>query len=139
MTHSDSRVTIHMAASLDGFIARTDGSVDWLETSDYFDGGDNLDPSHVEAFLGTIDCYVMGSRTYETALGFDARSVVVTDVPAYAIVGGNPARIIRERFEPDKVRILEALAWWDWPVQEITRHLALIVSGDVEALRRIAE
>ena len=62
-----------MAASLDGFIARRDGSVDWLETSDEFAGGDTLDPKFVEAFLKTIDCYVMGSRTYETALRFEAQ------------------------------------------------------------------
>lgn len=73
MADGDSRVTIHMAASLDGFIARRDGSVDWLETSDDFEGGEALDPEYVEEFLGTIDCYVMGSRTYETALGFEAR------------------------------------------------------------------
>jgi dihydrofolate reductase len=66
-------VTIHMVASLDGFIARRDGSVDWLETSDDFDGGDTLDPQDVERFLAGIDCYVMGSRTYETALDFEAR------------------------------------------------------------------
>src|SRR5690349_11287165 len=73
MATTDSRVTIHMAASLDGFIARKDGRVDWLETSDEFVGGDTLDPGFVEAFLKTIDCYVMGSRTYETALGFEAK------------------------------------------------------------------
>ena len=67
----DSRVTIQMAASLDGFIARRDGSVDWLETSDDFAGGETLDPEFVQAFLQTIDCYVMGSRTYETALRFE--------------------------------------------------------------------
>ena len=44
MANSDSHVTIHMAASLDGFIARKDGRVDWLETSDEFPGGDTLDP-----------------------------------------------------------------------------------------------
>jgi dihydrofolate reductase len=62
-----------MAASLDGFIARTDGRVDWLETSDEFVDGDTLEPGFVEAFLKTIDCYVMGSRTYETALRFEAQ------------------------------------------------------------------
>lgn len=70
-----SRVTIHMAASLDGFIARTDGNVDWLETSDEFPGGETMTPEAVEAFLRTIDCYVMGSRTYETALRFEARGL----------------------------------------------------------------
>ena len=73
--NTDSRVTIHMAASLDGFIARKDGRVDWLETSDEFTGGDTLDPGLVEAFLKTIDCYVMGSRTYETALDFEAQGL----------------------------------------------------------------
>jgi dihydrofolate reductase len=62
-----------MVASLDGFIARRDGSVDWLETSDDFQDGATLDPEYVEELLATIDCYVMGSRTYETALGFEAR------------------------------------------------------------------
>jgi dihydrofolate reductase len=73
MPNDDSRVTIHMAASLDGFIARKDGRVDWLETSDEFAGGETLDPKFVDAFLKTIDCYVMGSRTYETALNFEAK------------------------------------------------------------------
>jgi dihydrofolate reductase len=73
MAMRESRVTIHMAASLDGFIARRDGSVDWLETSDEFAGGKTMDPGFVEEFLKTIDCYVMGSRTYETALNFEAK------------------------------------------------------------------
>jgi dihydrofolate reductase len=73
MANTDSRVTIHMVASLDGFVARKDGRVDWLETSDEFAGGDTLDPEFVESFLKTINCYVMGSRTYETALNFEAK------------------------------------------------------------------
>lgn len=75
MATSDSRVTIHMVASLDGFVARRDGSVDWMESSDEFAGGETMDPGFVEAFLKTIDCYVMGSRTYETALGFEAKGL----------------------------------------------------------------
>ena len=75
MTNADARVTIHMVASLDGFIARRDGRVDWLETSDEFAEGDTLDQEFAESFLKTIDCYVMGSRTYETALGFEAKGL----------------------------------------------------------------
>jgi dihydrofolate reductase len=71
----NSRVTIHMVSSLDGFIARKDGSVDWLETSDEFVGGATMDPESVEAFLETIGCYVMGSRTYETALSFEGKGL----------------------------------------------------------------
>jgi dihydrofolate reductase len=73
MEQLHSRVTIHMASSLDGFIARRDGRVDWLETSDRFEDGDVMAPDAVAEFLRTIDCYVMGSRTYETALDFEAR------------------------------------------------------------------
>jgi hypothetical protein len=60
MPNDDSRVTIHMAASLDGFIARKYGRVDSLETSNEFVGGERLDPQFIDAFLKTIDCYVMG-------------------------------------------------------------------------------
>lgn len=73
MQNIDSRVTIHMVASLDGFIARKDGRVDWMETSDEYCGGETMDPELVDAFLQTIDCYVMGSRTYETALSFEEK------------------------------------------------------------------
>ena len=75
MAHPASRITIHMVASLDGFIARKDGSVDWMETADEFAGGETMDPEFVETFLKTIDCYVMGSRTYETALRFEAQGL----------------------------------------------------------------
>ncbi len=85
--NTDSRVTIHMAASLDGFIARRDGSVDWLETSDEYASGDTLDPAFVAAFLKTIDCYVMGSRTYETALRFESSGMgwAYGDTPVFVL------------------------------------------------------
>lgn len=61
-----------MVASLDGYIARTDGRVDWMETSDEFAGGAAMDPELIETVLKSIGCYVMGSKTYETAMGFEA-------------------------------------------------------------------
>src|SRR5215831_5709407 len=104
-----SRVTIHMAASLDGFIARRDGRVDWLETSDEFADGDTLDQGFVESFLKTIDCYVMGSRTYETALGWsygDKPTFVLTNrnLPrtrdTIEFHSGDLARFVNERLRP---------------------------------------
>ena len=94
MANLDSRVTVHMAASLDGFIARKDGRVDWLETSDEFSGGDSLDAGDVEAFLKTIDCYVMGSRTYETALNFEAKGLGWSygDKPTFVLTNRNLPR-----------------------------------------------
>ena len=70
---SDARVTIHMATSLDGYIARQDGRVDWMETRDEFKHGEALDSEYVRTFLNAIDCYVMGSKTYLTALDFEAK------------------------------------------------------------------
>jgi len=87
MANTDSHVTIHMVASLDGFIARKSGNVDWLETSDEFAGGETMAPEYVEAFLKTIDCYVMGSRTYEIALSFEAKGLgwVYGDKPTFVL------------------------------------------------------
>lgn len=111
-----SRVTIHMAASLDGFIARKDGSTDWMETADQFAAGEEMDPAVVEAFLATIDCYVMGSRTYETALGFESRGLgwAYGDKPVHVLThrdlprnrdtiefhAGDLARLVNERLKP---------------------------------------
>ena len=116
MASKESSVTIHMAASLDGFIARKDGRVDWLETSDEFEGGDTLAPEFVEEFLKTIDCYVMGSRTYETALAFEARGFGWTygDKPTFVLTtrdlpktretvefcSGDLAQLVNKRLRP---------------------------------------
>ncbi|QVL31496.1 dihydrofolate reductase family protein [Telmatocola sphagniphila] len=75
MSQNNSRITIHMVASLDGFIARKDGRVDWLETPDEFPGGSSLDPEFVDQFLKSIDCYVLGSHTYESALKFEEQGL----------------------------------------------------------------
>src|SRR5881394_3106754 len=95
MGNTDSRVTIHMAASLDGFIARKDGRVDWLETSDEYAAGKTLDAASIDAFLTTIDCYVMGSRTYETAHGFDSRGLgwPYGDKPTFVLTSRDLPRI----------------------------------------------
>ena len=62
------KVTIHMVSSLDGFIAKKDNSVSWFETPDYYEKGIEVTEQDTEAFLKKIDCYVMGSHTYEHAL-----------------------------------------------------------------------
>lgn len=64
-----------------------------------------------------------------------SRSVVVSDVPAYTVVGGNPARALRQRFDPEVIQELESIAWWDWPVESITMHLQAIMGADLAALR----
>lgn len=57
-----------MVASLDGFIAKHDNSVSWLERGSVYETGASLSEEEIASFLKSIDCYVMGSRTYEHAL-----------------------------------------------------------------------
>lgn len=66
MTTSLFTLTIHMVSSLDGFIAKKDNSVSWFDTVDYYEKG--IEQQNTEKFLKTIDCYMMGAKTYEHAL-----------------------------------------------------------------------
>ena len=62
-------VTLHMVSSLDGFIAKPDNSVSWMESAgSVYQAGVSISGEEIAAFLKAIDCYVMGSRTYEHAL-----------------------------------------------------------------------
>jgi virginiamycin A acetyltransferase len=63
-----------------------------------------------------------------------AKSVVVSDIPPYTIFGGNPAKCIRQRFDDRVIQSLLEIAWWNWEISKITRHLEKIVSADIEAL-----
>jgi virginiamycin A acetyltransferase len=63
-----------------------------------------------------------------------AKSVVVSHVSPYTIVGGNPARPIRQRFDDEVIQSLLAIAWWDWSIEKITRNLEKIVAADIDAL-----
>jgi virginiamycin A acetyltransferase len=67
-----------------------------------------------------------------------ARSVVTADVPPYAIVGGNPARVLRMRYDDATIERLLRIAWWDWDAAKVTRHLERIVGTDLDALEAAA-
>jgi virginiamycin A acetyltransferase len=68
-----------------------------------------------------------------------SESVVSEDVPPYAVVGGNPARVLRRRFGEEDVERLQRLRWWDWPIEHVTAHVPQIMTGDVDTLERVAE
>src|SRR5215471_15821144 len=77
-------ITLHMVSSLDGFIARHDNNVSWLEGPDnVYAAGASISAEEAAAFVKTIGCYVLGSRTYEHALELgwpygDTPTIVVT-------------------------------------------------------------
>lgn len=66
-----------------------------------------------------------------------AHSLVTKDVEPYTIVGGNPAKEIRKRFNDETIKILLNLKWWDWDLQKITDHLDVITKGTQGALKEI--
>lgn len=68
-----------------------------------------------------------------------ARAVVTKDVPAYAIVAGNPARVIKLRFADTVIESLLKLAWWDWKPDEIDANIKHIVGGDIDKLIEVAK
>ncbi|MES2819268.1 MAG: Vat family streptogramin A O-acetyltransferase [Pseudomonadota bacterium] len=85
------------------------------------------------------DCLIMPGVTIGHGAIVSARSVVTRDVAPYSIVGGNPAQPLKQRFEDAVVERLLAIAWWDWPVELISRHLKAITSADLDALQRCAD
>lgn len=65
-----------------------------------------------------------------------AKSVVTGDVPDYCIVGGNPAKIIRHRFDEETIKRLLKVQWWDWSAEKITQNLEAITHADILALEQ---
>lgn len=63
-----------------------------------------------------------------------AGSLVTVDVPPYAVVGGNPARFIRYRFDEATIATLREIEWWNWPIDKITRNVAALCSVDLPSL-----
>ena len=78
-------MTLHVVSSLDGFIAKKDNSLSWMDTpGSIYERGVSITPEEIAAFLKSVDCYVLGSRTYEHALELgwpygDTPVVVVTN------------------------------------------------------------
>jgi len=105
-----------MVSSLDGIIAKKDNSVSWFETVDHYEKGVAITEQHAAEFLKTIDCYVMGARTYEHALELsksygwaygDTPTIVLThrtlpvERPNIEIYSGDLAKLVSERLKPN--------------------------------------
>ena len=80
---------------------------------------------------------VLPGRHIRTGAVIGAGAVVTKDIPAYAIAVGNPARVLRQRFPADIAVRMQALAWWDWPHQQL--HAALADFRDLNAEEFLAK
>lgn len=90
-----------------------------------------------DVWLGT-GCVILPGVTLGAGAIVAAGAVVTRDVPPYAVVAGNPARVVRQRFSAPEVERMLALAWWDWPVEAITAAIPALVTGSVAELEALA-
>jgi virginiamycin A acetyltransferase len=89
-----------------------------------------------DVWIGQGASILPGARIGDGCI-IGAGAVVGGTVPPYSIVGGNPGRVVRQRFDPREIEQLQAIAWWDWPIARILKHEAEISGGDVAALARV--
>ncbi|MCJ2059998.1 CatB-related O-acetyltransferase [Methylobacterium sp. J-048] len=86
-----------------------------------------------DVWLGS-GCMILSGVTVGHGAVVAARAVVTRDVPAYAVVAGNPARVVRRRFDDATVDALVETAWWDLPHDAVTRLVPLLQSGRIADL-----
>ena len=91
-----------------------------------------------DVWIGNNATIMQGVKIGDGAI-IGTNSLVTKAVEPYTVVGGNPAKEIRKRFDEDTIQLLLTLKWWDWSVQEITNNLEAITSGKINELKRIYE
>ena len=96
-------------------------------------GGDTVIGSDV--WIGSEAVIMPGVRIGHGAV-IGTRALVARDVEPYTIVGGNPAKPIRKRFDDARIAMLLEMQWWDWTDAQLQPAMPLLTSGDVEALHR---
>ena len=65
-----------------------------------------------------------------------ANSTVASDIPPYSIAVGNPAKLIRKRFDDETIDLLLALKWWDKPIEEIDGLIPLLTTSDLDRMKK---
>ncbi|MGW8703681.1 type B chloramphenicol O-acetyltransferase [Brevundimonas sp. NPDC055814] len=86
-----------------------------------------------DVWIGSEAIIMPGMKIGDGAV-IGTRALVTRDVEPYAIVGGNPARVIRKRFDDDSIAMLMEMKWWDWDDERLGQAMPLLCSGDIAAL-----
>jgi virginiamycin A acetyltransferase len=87
-----------------------------------------------DVWLGREAVILPGVRIGDGAI-VGTRAVVSRDVPPYSVVVGNPARVVRRRFDDETIEALLDIAWWDWPAEAVAAHVEAIRGADLTALQ----
>lgn len=90
-----------------------------------------------DVWVATGATILSGSRIGDGAV-IAAGAHVGGDIEPYAIVAGNPGRVVGHRFSPEARDVLLRIRWWDWSHEKVRAHAAIINSGDIAALERVA-
>lgn len=107
----------------------------WSDTPINFEHkGDTVIGSDV--WIGNSAVFMPGVKIGDGAI-IGANSVVTKNFDPYTIVAGNPAKVIRKRFDDETTKFLLLLRWWDWDIAKITENLHLITSYNIDELKRI--
>jgi chloramphenicol O-acetyltransferase type B len=124
----------------------TNYPLDFLD--DDFDGDTSVEPKGYklkgdtvignDVWIGAEAMIMPGVQIKDGAI-IGARSLVTKNIGAYEIWGGNPARLIKKRFNDDEIEKLLKIKWWDWELGKLKRHLTLMRSSDVDALWSVME
>ncbi len=113
-------------------IFASDWRLDWSNVKEAWDNKGDIVIGN-DVWIG-YEAVIMQGVTIGDGAIIGTRAVVTKDVPPYTIVGGVPAKEIRKRFGADIIEALQNLRWWNWPYEKIRRHLADIMSSNMEAL-----
>ena len=89
-----------------------------------------------DVWIGYRAIILSGVRIGDGAI-IGAGSVVTRDVEAYSIAAGNPARLIRKRFDEETINKLLQIRWWDWPVEKIRTNMKIILSNDISEILKL--
>jgi len=89
-----------------------------------------------DVWIGNSATIIQGIKIgHGSIIGTNA--LVTKDIEPYTIVGGNPAKPIRKRFDQETINFLVSLAWWDWSVEKITDNLEAITTGNITLLKKL--
>ncbi|AUH33687.1 CatB-related O-acetyltransferase [Paracoccus tegillarcae] len=112
---------------------------DHARLGEYMDQLDSLPDTVIghDVWLGDAATVLPGARI-GCGVIVGAGAVVGGTVPDYAVVAGNPGRVLRMRYAPDQVAVLMRLQWWDWPAEAVEAAIPALAAGDISALEALA-
>ena len=79
------------------------------------------------------DCHIISGVKIGNGACIATGSLVAKDVPDYAIVGGNPAKLIKMRFSDVDIKSLLEISWWNWDKEKVHAEIPYMLSGDISA------